>query len=145
MGILENSPYRFVIGPQDFGAKNLVSRGRIMDLQANLHSSEPSQCDARFDELFATVRHCSAASVWDRIQLITLAVEDADEYCLTTAVEQLELLLERLRYFSKGSPRHPYEKVRVQLLRAWRYIMRGEYSRACAFLHAAAECCVGSA
>jgi hypothetical protein len=130
MGILENSPYR----PRDFGANTLVTRER-----------RPARCDARFDEIFATVCHYSAASVCDRIHLITLAVEDADQYCVTTAVEQLELLFERLRYFSKGSPSHPYEKARVQLLRAWRYIMRGEYSRACAFLRTAAACCVGSA
>jgi hypothetical protein len=104
-------------------------------------SNERDLIDAKFDAIFAAVRHCSKEKVWARIQLIHQLLENENDIEIVEAVNRMESLLERLQSFGTGSRSQVYRRARGQLLSSWRYVMRGDYSQACKFLEVAADCC----
>jgi hypothetical protein len=100
-----------------------------------------AEIEARFDAIFAAVRHCSKTDVWERVQTISLLLEQQNETAPIRAAERMERLNDRLQMFAKGPRGEAYAEAREHLMQSWRYLMRGNYAQARACLALAAECC----
>jgi|ERR1700722_10361868 hypothetical protein len=97
--------------------------------------------EARFDAIYAAVRHCSKTDVWERVQSIIFLIEEQTDSSRIRAAGKMERLNDRLRMFANGPRGEAYVQAREHLMGSWRYLMRGNYAQARACLESAAHCC----
>jgi hypothetical protein len=97
--------------------------------------------EARFDAIFAAVRHCSKTDVWERVQRINFLLEEQNDSARIRAAERMERLNDRLRAFENGPRGEAYGRAREHLMRSWRHLMHGDDVQARACLALAADCC----
>ncbi len=97
--------------------------------------------DVQFDAIFAALRHRSRDDFRCRIRRIDELLATEIESEILEAVNQMELLIENLRWFSASRRRQVYRRARIEMLSAWRQIMRGDLFLARHYLKLAEECC----
>jgi hypothetical protein len=102
---------------------------------------ERDAIDIQFDTIFAALCHRSRDDFRCRIRRIDELFATEIDSEILEAVNQLDLLIEDLRSFSARVRTEIYRRARIELLSAWRQIMRGDSLRARYYLKLAEECC----
>jgi hypothetical protein len=97
--------------------------------------------EARFDAIYAAVRHCSKTDLWERVQSIIFLLEEQSDTARIEAAQQMERLNDRLQMFASGPRGEAYGQARQHLMSSWRHLMRGNYSQARSALASLADCC----
>jgi hypothetical protein len=102
---------------------------------------ERDAIDIQFDTIFAALRHRSRDDFRSRIRRIDELLETEGASQILEAVSQMDLLIKHLKSFS-GCPRKQiYRRARVEVLSAWRQVMRGDCLLARYYLKLAERCC----